>query len=229
MPVGKTDPSTQMSNDRAAISQDPWNRQDFVGSSSSPALSSVRPSRWHGTVGLHRCLWIVLLASLVTNGLSLAASQLWIYPDSVDYIQLAGGIADRFDFHNELYLIRTPGYPIFLAVIFKIFGSSSPMAILILQHLMVVVIALLASMIAHQLTNRLCVRMATGLFCAGSLQLLSYANLLLTETSFTLAVITYVYFIIRYHREGGTRHLILSSLCIEFAGHLKMMKSIHAE
>lgn len=214
MTPDSTDLSTRSEYPHPASKQDPWNMKDFAGNSSTPALSSVRKRRWVGTIGLNRCIFIVVVFAIFTNGLSLASSQLWVYPDSIDYIQLAGGIADRWDFHNELYLIRTPGYPMFLAAVFKIFGSSSPMAILVIQHAMVIITVVFAALIAWQLTNRLSVTLITGLLCAGSLQLLSYANLLLTETPFTLAVTGCVYCLIRYHREGANRFLIYASLTI---------------
>lgn len=209
-----TDPSTPSEYPHPASQQEPWDMKGFAGKGSTPALSSARMRRWYGTIGLNRCLFIVVVFAIFTNGLSLAASQLWVYPDSIDYIVLAGGIADHFDFQNELYLIRTPGYPMFLAAVFKIFGTSSPMAILIIQHVMVILTVLFAALIAWHLTQRLNVTMITGLLCACSLQLISYANLLLTETPFTLAVTGCVYCLVRYHREGANRFLVYASLTI---------------
>src|SRR3990172_1953 len=77
-----------------------------------------------------RGVWVVVVVAFITNLASLLSSQLWVYPDSIDYIQLAGGIADRFDLANDLFLVRTPGYPVFLAVVFWVFGGWSPSAIL---------------------------------------------------------------------------------------------------
>ncbi len=214
MPQDEPRSSTQPEYPSAAKRETPWNKTDVAGNSSISMLSEMRRNRGSGSVGLRRCLIIVGLVALVTNGLSLAASQLWVYPDSIDYIVLAGGIADHFDFQNELFLIRTPGYPLFLAAIFKVFGSSSPTAILVIQHLMTIVTTLLATLIAWHVSKKLSITLLAGLFCGVSLQLISYANVVLTETPFTLAVIACVYFLIRYYFEGCTRHLVYSSLCI---------------
>jgi len=159
-----------------------------------------------------RVVWIVGVVALSTNLASLLSSQLWVYPDSIDYIQLAGGIADRFDLTNELFLVRTPGYPVFLAAIFWMFGGWSPSAILIAQHVMAVATALLTAAIAWRLTSRRSVAVIAGILCACSLQVLAYANMVLTETPYTLTLVASVYCLVRYHQSEELRWLILASL-----------------
>src|SRR5947207_2756463 len=90
---------------------------------------------------LRAILWMVALLAAVTNCLSLASTPLWIFPDSVDYIQLASGIVRSGDFTNELYLVRTPGYPLFLAIVIAAFDAASAAAVQLLQHLMTIGIA----------------------------------------------------------------------------------------
>src|SRR5262245_19366020 len=79
----------------------------------------------------------VLAFALAINAISFSASQLWVSPDASYYVELAGGLADHADFRSELFLIRPPGYPLFLAAVFKVFGAASPIGILAIQHLMV--------------------------------------------------------------------------------------------
>ncbi len=150
--------------------------------------------------------------ALVTNSFSLLGARLWVYPDSIDYVQLAGGIADRLDLSNELFLVRTPGYPLLLAAIFRAFGQHSPVVILVLQHLMVVAVALCSAAIAWRLTSRTGVALLTGVLCACSLQILAYANLVLTEAPFALTLVLCVYALIRFQEEGRGRWLGLASL-----------------
>jgi len=158
-----------------------------------------------------RTLWFVALITVATNLLSMAATQLWIYPDSIDYIALAGGIADRFDLSNELFLVRPPGYPLMLAGIFASFGAASPFVIMLLQHAMVVATVVLTAAIAQRLTSSRTVTLLTGILCACSLQTLAYANLVLTETPFALALVACVYFLIRFLPSGQWRWLALAS------------------
>jgi hypothetical protein len=169
-----------------------------------------RPSIRRRTPG--SVVWIVFIGAAMANLASLLASQLWVYPDSIDYIQLAGGIADRFDLTNELFLVRTPGYPLFLAIIFWMFGASSPSVILVAQHAMAVATAVLTAAIAWRLTSRRTTAALAGILCACSLQILAYANLVLTETPYMLTFIAAVYCLVRYHQHEERRWLVAASL-----------------
>lgn len=155
---------------------------------------------------------VVALVALAVHGLCAAASQAWVYPDSIDYIQLAGGIADGFDFTNGLYLVRTPGYPLFLAWIFMLFGAHSPIAIVLIQHAMMIATALLTCAISFRLTENPRVALAAGCLCACSLQLLAYANLILTEAPYTFILALAIYALVRFIDEQQWRWLALASL-----------------
>lgn len=162
--------------------------------------------------GIRQELMIVAAVAAIVNVIAFSASQLWVCPDSGYYIALAGGLAERFDFGNELFLIRPPGYPLFLAGIFFVFGSWSPEAILILQHVMLAGIAVLTALTAWHLTRRRSITLVSGLFSAGSLQLLAFANVVLAVVPYTLALTLSIYFLIRYHRTGEKRSLAFASL-----------------
>lgn len=157
-------------------------------------------------------LAIVTIVALVVNAISFKASHLWVCPDSSYYVALAGGLADRFDLANELFLIRPPGYPLLLAGIFVLFGISSPVAILVIQHALVVGITILTALITWHLTNRRIVTVVAGLFCACSLQLLAYANVIITEVPYTFAIVLAAYLLVKYHRSGNARLIALASL-----------------
>lgn len=155
---------------------------------------------------------IVAATALLVHGFCMAATQCWVYPDSVDYIQLAGGIADRFDFTDELYLVRTPGYPLLLAGLFAIFGPSSPIAVVLLQHLMMIATAMLIAAIGWRITANKIVALVAGCSCACSLQLLAYANMVLTEAPYTLVLVAAIYALVRFIQDEKWRWLALASL-----------------
>ncbi len=176
---------------------------------SEPALANAGAARKGSPRGVY---WVVAAVAVAAHALSLAGAQLWVYPDSIDYIQLAGGIADRGDLSHELFLIRTPGYPVFLAAIFTLFAQSSPMVILVLQHAMAVGTALLVAAIGWRLTGRRSVALLAGALCACSFQILAYANMVLTEAPFTLTLTAFLYASIRFDDSGRWRWLVGASI-----------------
>ncbi len=186
----------------------------FGHDATAPGAGSSRPLSQtpQGRNGVGRVLIAVGIVAVLINGLAFSASQLWVCPDSSYYVALAGGIADDFDFTNELFLIRPPGYPLMLAAIFRLFGSASPTGILVVQHAMVVGVALVTALIGWYLTERRTVALLGGVMCAASLQLLTFANVIITEVPFTLVFLSSVCFLVKFHRRGGAGTLALASL-----------------
>ncbi|MBI1825949.1 MAG: glycosyltransferase family 39 protein [Planctomycetes bacterium] len=158
-----------------------------------------------------RVFWLTTIVAIAANAFSLASNHLWGFPDSIDYIQLAGGIVRSFDLTNELYLVRTPGYPLFLAACFATLGTASAAAILLLQHLMLIATAILTAAIGWRLTQDRRIAVLGGLVCASSPQLLAYANMALTETPYTLCFTACIYLLIRYAQCGCRRWLCAAS------------------
>ena len=156
----------------------------------------------------------VFPVALLVNAISFAASQFWVSPDASYYVELAGGLADRLDFRSQLFLIRPPGYPIFLAVFFRLFGNTSPTAIMVAQHLMVVGVVYLVTLIAWRITRQSWIALVAGIMTACSLQLITYANLVMTEVPYTLATVWSVYHLVAYHQCNRCRDLALASLLV---------------
>ncbi|RME41137.1 MAG: phospholipid carrier-dependent glycosyltransferase, partial [Planctomycetota bacterium] len=164
---------------------------------------------------------IVAVVALLISLIHVLGSRLWVTPDASYYVTLAGGIADRGDFSNELFLIRPVGYPLFLAGVFRLFGPLSPDAIQVSQHLMVVGICVLAALIGWELTRRRSVALLTGLFVSLSLQLLTFANLIFAEVPYALALTACVYALVRFHRSGSLRCLAAASALAGIASLLR--------
>jgi len=163
-------------------------------------------------VRMRPVLLAVGIVAVLVNVLSLSASNLWVHPDSWKYIELGAGIAERFDFSNEFFVVRTPGYPLLLGCVFRLFGAYSEPVLMLVQHGMVAGMALLTALTAWHLSGRRSVALIAGLLCACNLHLLAYANMVMSEVPFTLMLLVSVYFLVRYHRYGVWRHLILASL-----------------
>ncbi len=170
-----------------------------------------------------RVYLIVVIVAALAHTFSFLATPLWVYPDSIDYIELAGGIVSRGDWSNELFLIRPPGYPIFLAIVFKIFGEASPVAIQVLQHAMGVGLAVLTVALSLCVTPRRSVALIAGVFCSLSLQVLAYCNMPLTEIPFALAFMGATYFLIRFWQAPHWRLLVACSVLAGVAYVVKPM------
>ena len=179
------------------------------------ANTDPSPTLCHAEDGTPLAVWkiqaMVLVFGACLHALVIAAVPLILVPDSVWYAQLGAGIADRLDFSNELFLQRPVGYPALLAVIFSLCGARSPIALLILQHAMVLATAWLAMMIALELTRARWVMALTGLGVVCSLQLAGYAQAVLTEVPYTFLIALLLWLTVRFHARGSWRLLAIAS------------------
>lgn len=170
-------------------------------------------------------LVVVSLLSVAVHTLSLMASRLWVYPDSIDYIILASGIADHGGFSDDLFLIRPPGYPLLLAGFFVLFEDASGFALLSFQHLLSAATALLTAGIGWTVTRRASIACVAGVLCALGLQGLAYANLVLTETTYSFLFAFTLFALVRYLRYGRWGWLAVGS---GLAGAAYLVKPIGA-
>jgi len=144
--------------------------------------------------------------------LSLGAKSLWVTPEARGYVVLAAGIAERWDFSHDLFLLRTPGYPLLLASIFACFGSISPWAILVVQHLMMIASVVLLTATAWRLTRGRVASLLAGALLASNLQLWAYAGMVMSEVPYTLVVIACAHSAVRAVQESSGRALAVASL-----------------
>lgn len=192
-------------------------------------------------------LWIVGITALIIHALAVSASRLWLYPDSRWYLELSVAIVDHLDLGHELFLIRPAGYPAVVAGLMALFSAYSAAAILIVQHAMVCATGVLAALTAWYTTSSRWVTLLAGLLCACSLQLTAWANVLMTEATYTLLLVAAVCLLVRFHRQGDSRWLIGASalagvgylvrpvgiltvvFCVVAAVHRAWMDSAHEE
>lgn len=194
--------------DGGAPSPQRWDTRIGVPSGSPAAKTAGHPTHDHTYRGI--LLAVAILAVLV-NALAIAGAQLWARPESSYDITLAGGIARGFDFTNELFLVRPPGYPLLLAGVFTLFGPYSSTAILVLQHTMLVGVAVLTALIAWHLSGSRMTMLLAGLFATCSLQLLTLANVVVPEISYALVLLAATHFLVRYAIEGRLSWLAAAS------------------
>lgn len=168
-------------------------------------------------------LVLITVVAVVVEGFMVSASRLWAVGDAGMYLKLAAGIADRLDFGHEYFQIRGPGYPLLLAIIFRVFGTASPQVILVVQHAMVAGSAVLGALLAWTLWPRRSFALLAGLFGAFSLHLSAYANMVMTEVPYAFVLTACVLLLVRYHVAGGWGWLVGASAA---AGLCATIKSI---
>ncbi|MDO8630547.1 MAG: hypothetical protein Q7R41_08635 [Phycisphaerales bacterium] len=172
-------------------------------------------ARSESGVGLNGVLGIALavgLGAVIFEGLALSACRIWVTPDSMAYVSLAIGLAERLDFHQELFAFRLPGYPLLLALVFSVFGPGSPTVILVIQHAMVGGCAVLGVLLAWTLWPARLFCAAVGVFSLASLHLSGYANALLTEVPYAFLLTLCVFLLARHNARGGMGTLTGASL-----------------
>lgn len=149
---------------------------------------------------------LILLAATLTllvTGMAASAARLVVTPDSAAYIDLAIGIVERGDFSDDRFQFYTPGYPLLLAAVFSLFGSSSGDALLLLQHAMVVGCAMLATWLAWLIRPSRWFALATAICCASGVHLSGYANAVLTEVPYALLLTACLLTLVWHLRSGG--------------------------
>ncbi|MEP7075778.1 MAG: hypothetical protein ABI878_08195 [Acidobacteriota bacterium] len=136
---------------------------------------------------------LTLLAALIFN-LWIATTYSGEQPgDSAMYVRLAGNLLDHGVFSSDTQepfwptLIRLPGYPLFIAAIYSVFGNGNNSAVFVVQGIAGVATAILAALLAFSwfVGSKRRRRRAAFLsfaFCAFCPFIVSFTSVLLTET-----------------------------------------------
>jgi glycosyltransferase involved in cell wall biosynthesis len=123
------------------------------------------------------------------------------YPDSVDYISLAHGIlASPKDLINP---VRTPGYPFFLATIFRFVGTDHLGKVVVVQALVAVLAVLECYVLAFRLAHRRWLACAITSAIGLNLYILGWERTILTEALSWWSLITLFLCYERFIRRPG--------------------------
>jgi len=132
------------------------------------------------------------------------------FPDQAEYIALAEGILTG----NYDTTFRTPGYPLFIAIAFSIFGKQIA-AVKIAQMLLDIVTLILIHKIAQRLFDE-----KTALLASLGVALypfsIYYSGMIATETLFTFCVCLSIYLMIRYHDKRCLLRLLFGSVVVSY-------------
>ncbi len=155
---------------------------------------------------LRLCVWVSFVRT----------PELFVYPDSDLYLILARNLADHGVFQRTLdpgspaETFRTPAYPAFIAICFKLAGES--LAIVALAQ---IVLGLLSVWLAMRFASE-AFHPHAGIIAAGLVALnpglVYHDNVILSENLYTFFLLASVYGVWRFGSCGGYACLIVSAV-----------------
>lgn len=130
--------------------------------------------------------------------------------DSPLYLRLGETILDSHTFPS---ILRTPGYPFFIASIYAVFGKF-PQAVLFLQCLLDSATAAIIALTFFRIFGSTRYAFWAGVIYSMNPFAIFYSNMVLTETLFTFIFLLAVSLFFFFLQGGSRRKLILSSVLL---------------
>ena len=167
-----------------------------------------------GTVGVLKALLLCYLYFFHPAG-----EQALLFPDSLSYVYPAQTLLTYGHFWETLssapMLMRTPGYPLFIAVV-EFFSRNATWAIVITQNVLSLVLVIPVYLITRSLANLTAARLAAAC-CATSFLYTALANAVLAETVGTFLLAWFVYAVLQILRNPSPKKLLTAALLLAAA------------
>lgn len=112
----------------------------------------------------------------------------------------------------EMRVRRTPGYPLFYALFYFVFGNNAHLWIFIIQHLLFALSAVLLAATVWILSHDRVWALGAGLLFAVYPFIFSFAAFTLTESISPACVILTLYLLTRAHRSGNKTMFLLAGM-----------------
>lgn len=164
--------------------------------------------------GIILVMHVVFFAAALKN-------QSFLTDDSIQYLTIAENMATQGQF-SQTYdgqlvadMQRTPGYPIFLMLLFR-----SPILILLVQHLLVLAAGGLIYLIIKDAHNARLGRIMAVIYLLQPYPKI-FASMILSETLFIFLLLLGVFFFVRHWKGNGAWNLTLGLLALSFAAHVR--------
>ena len=172
-------------------------------------------------------LWTVMGTLAVLKGLILVylvwgnplGEQVLVFPDSITYIYPAqtllayGSLWDAFS--SSPMLVRTPGYPLFIALV-QLISHNATWAIALAQNLLSVLLLLPVYLSARLLAGQTAAR-AASVFCACSLLYMALSNAVLSDMLGVFLLAWFVYFMLRSFTTPSPKNILPAALFLAAA------------
>jgi len=170
---------------------------------------------------------ILLIAVLLRLALPLAAwlttrdPAAFTTADSSTYLEPARSllIQGTFAAGGQPDIVRTPGYPLFLALGLAL--GHAWLVTIALQILLSCLSVYLTYKIAESLFSNPRVSLAASLLYAIEPLSVLYASKLMTESLFTTLVLSAIFMVLQYLNDGRFRHLLIAALATSVAAYTR--------
>jgi len=168
---------------------------------SNPPLTTVGELAETKVKSNPRGIFILLSAALAIRlaVFAVGIDKNLYYPDEAEYLELAKNIynGDGFSYKGEPTSFRPPGFPFLMAVVFRLFDTTSPVAARGLQMLLSLLTVGVIYLVGRDGWGE-----RTGLAAAGIFafypSLVGFNNIILTEPGFLLCVSLACWAMVRY-------------------------------
>lgn len=161
----------------------------------------------------NKILIVILAAAFLLRFIPSLILHYPIENDASQYNDIGWQLADKSSYSREGItptIIRPPGYPVFLALVYSIFGHNTQVVIflqILISTLAVYLVYLIAELIWQKKTQSL---IAAGL--AAIYPIFIYYNLFLYSENFALlACLLFIYFLFKVLASGGKSYYFLLS------------------
>lgn len=145
------------------------------------------------------------------------------FPDSIGYVYPAQTFLQEGHMWEAVsvspMLLRTPGYPLFLAMVQLLTGNMT-WAVALWQNILSLFLLVPVYLSAGRLSGQTAARWS-AFFCAASVLYFSLAFAVLTETLCTFLLAWFVFFIIRFFQTPKSADLFLSALFLAGAVYVR--------
>ena len=199
----------------------------FFQRANKQRISYNIPMAWYKD----KIFWqIAAVAALVKFGLGMylyffgpLGEQTLVFPDSLTYVYPAQTLLAYGHLWEAVsavpLLMRTPGYPVFLALVQLVTGNMT-WAVAAAQNLLSLLLLLPVYLTTRRLSNPQAARWAAG-FCAASVLYFSLAFAVLTETLCVFLLAWFVFFAVRWIETPRARDLFAAAILLAAAVYVR--------
>lgn len=178
-----------------------------------------------------KIFWLITAAAAVLKGALFfylyssgsAGEQALIFPDSLGYIYPAQTWLSYGSFWEAVstfpMLLRTPGYPLFLAAVHALTGSAT-WGVVAVQNLLALLLPVPVYLSARRLGDLTAARWAAG-FCAASVLYFSLAFAVLTETVCVFLLAWFVYVLLVWAERPHPARLVTAAVLLAAATYVR--------